>query len=122
MIFVEKEYFLFKKIDPKDQQAMEQIYRLRFEVYCHECGFIEEKDYPDGRETDEYDKQSVHFAAINSFGEIIGTVRLILSTPLVLPIKKYCPDVRLEPEVSYAEISRLVISKRLRRRANDQLY
>ena len=54
------ENFEFKKIELNDQKMMEQIYRLRFEVYCKECGFIKEEDYPEGIEQDSYDAQSLH--------------------------------------------------------------
>ncbi len=101
---------------------MEQIYRLRFEVYCRECGFIKEKDYPEGKEKDQYDAQSRHFVAINFYGEVIGTLRMIFPGPLELPIQKYCPDVHFENGILYTEISRFIISRRLRRRANDRLY
>lgn len=115
------ENFVFKKIDFNDSAMMEQLYRLRFEVYCRECNFIREADYPRQREQDEHDAQSVHFAAFNSYGEVVGTLRMILPGALPLPIKTHCPDIHFEG-TSYAEISRLVISRRLRRRAQDQLY
>jgi N-acyl amino acid synthase of PEP-CTERM/exosortase system len=116
------ETFTFRKIDFSDKETMEQIYRLRFDVYCRECSFIKETDYPDERETDQYDAQSIHFGAFNSYGEIIGTLRMIKPAPLALPIQSYCPDITLQKDVSSVEISRLIISRKLRRRANDKMY
>lgn len=120
------ENFIFEKIDLDDKSRMEQIYRLRFQVYCRECGFIKAEDYPDGIETDQYDAQSVHFAAMDSRGEIIGTMRMILEGTHLLPIQHHCPNIEIEPAppagMRYAEISRLVISKQLRRRRDDGLY
>lgn len=120
------ENFIFKKVTPDEKNLIEQIYRLRFQVYCHECGFITEDAYPDGIETDQYDPQSVHFAAINSSGQVIGTMRMILPGTHALPIQRHCPGVTIEPETlpgtGYTEISRLVISKQLRRRRDDGMY
>lgn len=122
----EKEYFTFVKVERTDKVMMEQIFRLRYQVYCLECNFLKQEDYPDGIETDEYDDQSVHFAAINEDNDIIGTMRLILPGRNIFPVEHHCPNIVIDktglPQVSYAEISRLVISKRLRRRKNDQLY
>lgn len=109
----------FKKVSADDKGLLEQIYRLRLQVYGRECGFIDEKDYPLGLETDEYDKQSIHFAAINSFGEVIGSMRLILADKHIFPFQKHCRYVQLPSghvPKDIGEISRFVISKELRKR------
>ncbi len=121
------ENFSFLKVDLSESELMEKIYRLRFEVYCRECGFINEEDYPNGLEMDEYDKQAVHFAAFNTDEEIVGTLRLILPGKMNFPIEKHCPQIKIDKNlipgsITFAEISRLVISKKLRRRKNDFLY
>ena len=125
-INIDMEYFNFKKVEHTDKHAMEQIYRLRFQVYCQECGFIRNEDYPDQKEKDRYDGQSIHFAAISTEGDVIGTMRMILSGEYPLPISTHCPDIKIShdplPGMSYAEISRLVISKNLRRRRDDGMY
>ena len=119
------EPFSFKKVDPSDKALIEEIFRLRYQVYCKECGFIKEEDYPEGIETDMYDAQSVHFVAMSAENELVGTLRMILPGKLELPIQKYCPDVFTREDIAqkdYTEISRLVISKNIRRRKGDQLY
>jgi len=123
---MQQQPFTFRKVDPRDLELMTDIFRLRFEVYGEECGFIRKEDYPNGLESDEYDTQAIHFAALNNFGEVVGTLRLILPGQRVLPIEKYCPSIRVDnkflPQLSFAEISRLVISKRIRRRKGDDLF
>jgi N-acyl amino acid synthase of PEP-CTERM/exosortase system len=120
--------FTYKKVDYNDPKLMEQIYRLRFEVYCYECGFIKAADYPDGLEIDEYDAQATHFAAINDDGDLIGTIRMIHPGRALLPIEQHCPQIVLsrkivpDSKINFTEISRLIISKRLRRRKNDAMY
>jgi N-acyl amino acid synthase of PEP-CTERM/exosortase system len=104
---------------------MEELYRLRYQVYCTECGFESPEDHPDGLEYDEYDPFSSHFCAIVEGSErIIGTVRIIHDSPLGLPIESHC---ELDPETKFSgdhrhvgEISRLAISKDFRRRAIDK--
>jgi N-acyl amino acid synthase of PEP-CTERM/exosortase system len=122
----EKEYFTFTKVERSNKALMEQVFRLRYQVYCLECNFLKPEDYPDGIEMDEYDDQSVHFAAMNEDGQVIGTMRLILQGKHIFPVEHHCPGIVIDktglPQVSYAEISRLVISKKLRRRKNDELY
>jgi N-acyl amino acid synthase of PEP-CTERM/exosortase system len=118
--------FIFKKVEPQETQLMEQIHRLRFEVYCKECGFIKEENYPKSTESDEYDNNAVHFAAIDPEGEIIGTMRMILADAIVLPLEKHCKNLTIAKNGvsrdSLAEISRLVISKKLRKRWDDGIY
>ena len=116
-----EERFKFRKVELHEKELMQKIYRLRFEIYCYECGFIKEEDHPNKLDIDEYDQQSVHFAAIdNTDGEVTGTLRMIQPGKLPLPIQKYCPDITIEK--TGIELSRFVISKRIRRRRDDDLY
>jgi N-acyl amino acid synthase of PEP-CTERM/exosortase system len=42
-----------------DDDKLRTVYRLRYKVYCEEWGFERPEDYPDGLETDIFDKRSV---------------------------------------------------------------
>ncbi len=57
---------------------------------------------------------------------MVGAVRLILPCFSRFPIEEHCPtlefDRSLTPRGNCAEVSRLIISKLYRRRANDGLY
>lgn len=117
----------FQKVDFRDTEMMDLVYALRYQVYVEESGFLKADDYPNQRESDHYDQQSVHFVAMTASGEMAGALRMILPGKYPLPIQQYCPDVALgqvknSPPISYSEISRLVICKRLRRRKDDGLY
>ncbi len=118
--------FTFKKVELTDTKLMTEIYRLRFQVYCRECGFIKAEDYPEGLESDNYDKQSMHFIALDKEENIVGTMRMILPGELPLPLETHCPDLNIDknsiPSSQVAEVSRLVISKGLRRRQDDGTY
>ena len=122
---MQQEPFIFKKVRLEDKELMEEVFRLRYQVYALECNFIKPEDYPDRKESDHLDSQSVHFVAINKDNDVIGTLRMILLGEHPLPIQEHCPYLEAGKGLqsgTYAEISRLVISKNLRRRKNDELY
>ncbi len=107
------------------RELMNQIYRLRYEVYCNECHFLDPAQYSDGLEMDEYDPCSGHFAAFNHDGEIVGTVRLVQPVEhLLYPFESHCTvfdDFRFPERAQAGEISRLVVKKTYRRRRGDTL-
>jgi len=105
-----------------------QSFRLRYEVYCNEMGFLEASDYPDGIETDDFDDQSFHFGSFNTNDDIVGTVRLVHGRSIgALPMADHCelfPEqrARLDAMPDLVEVSRLVVSRQYRRRAGDGQY
>jgi N-acyl amino acid synthase of PEP-CTERM/exosortase system len=106
-----------------DERELTETYRLRYKVYVEEWGFEKPENYPKGIETDEYDKNSVHFAARDDTGELIGTIRLIVNPPGEFPIERYCQIELRDNEIprgNLAEISRLAISKNYRKRTEDK--
>lgn len=105
---------------------MQEIFKLRYQVYCKECRFIKEEDYPEGLERDRYDPHSLHFVAEDVRG-VIGTTRLILDNSLGFPFEEHCKnniafEMAAVRRKHIAEISRLAISKNYRRRKDDGLY
>ena len=121
---VMEEKFIFAKITMPGQ--IQEAYRLRFQVYAKECNFIQEADYPQGFESDEYDRFSVHFAGFDSQGRMVGAVRLVLPSSPQFPIEDHCHRLDFDRDLiarqNCAEVSRLTISKLYRRRAKDGLY
>lgn len=121
----ERAYFYFKRVNGVED--LHNVFALRYQVYCKECGFLPAADYPDGKETDEYDAYSLHFSAFHHSGTLAGAVRLVRATPEGLfPFHQHCPSlyagVELPPAAQAAEISRLVVGKDFRRRLNDTLF
>jgi len=104
---------------------MKEIFRLRYQVYCLECGFESPEDHPEKMELDEYDEYSCHFCAtVEGTGEVIGTARIILPSPIGFPIERHCQFDSDRPQINPAyigEISRLAISKDFRRREIDKM-
>lgn len=102
-------------------------YALRCRVYCEERGFLDITDYPDGIEQDEFDDYSLHFGSFNAEGEIVGSARLVMRGPLGFPMFGHCTidpewQKKLDAIPRLVEISRLVVSRQYRRRANDGYY
>lgn len=112
---------VFKKIDTVD--LLQKVYQLRFQVYCRERQFIQESECIEGLEIDEYDPHSLHFAAFDAQENIVGAVRLILSSCAQFPVEKHCVNLSVPLGArrrEYAEISRLVISKAYRCQAEER--
>jgi N-acyl amino acid synthase of PEP-CTERM/exosortase system len=109
-----------------DRLATMEVFALRYQVYCLECGFLDPTDYADGLETDEFDAWSTHFTATNLAGELVGSVRLVQPPAgQAFPFQARCTalfeNVELPPGDQCAEVSRLVVRESYRRRAGDTL-
>jgi len=116
--------FSYQKVAHSDPEISE-IYRLRFKVYCLECGYEDACDYINQKESDEFDSVSSHFSATaRSTDSLVGTARIILPSKLGFPAlnhfeidKKLLPFI---PSGRVGEISRLAISKEYRQRQADE--
>jgi N-acyl amino acid synthase of PEP-CTERM/exosortase system len=113
---------LYKFLQANSEKLKKDIYKLRYNVYAEEFGFEKKEDHPGGYEKDEYDENSIHFAALDEDDEVIGTVRLVLNSEKGFPIEhavktKFIGDKPSPDKI--AEISRLAVSKYFRRRKED---
>ncbi|MFC0250943.1 PEP-CTERM/exosortase system-associated acyltransferase [Massilia consociata] len=101
------------------------IFRLRHQVYCLECAFLQPDQYVDGMELDDYDDASTHFAAYTMDEKLVGAVRLVQPlAPKPYPFELHCEvfsDFEMPNRAQSAEISRLVVKKSHRRRRADSV-
>jgi len=107
----------------------EEVYRLRYNVYCLETGFETAESFPDGLEQDEYDAFSAHYLIQHrKTGLYAATTRLILPDKSNLhrpfPIERHSRIERKDllhaiPRSRLAEASRFCISKDFKRRAGE---
>jgi len=118
--------FTFQHQSPENLESplFEEIFRLRYEVYCHECGYLDPSEYRDGQESDAYDGRSIHIAGHGLNDGIVGTVRLVLakSPAEQFTFEEHCrvfDDYKFPPRERCGEISLLVVRKTYRRRAGD---
>jgi len=114
------------------QKQREEIFGIRYRVYCEEFGYEASTQFANQMEIDEYDDYSFHcFITHNGSGKAAGCVRLVPavtnSIDKALPLEKYCAE-SLDNEAinSYhldrnkvCEISRLAIDGSFRRRPGE---
>lgn len=116
----------FPLLPSESPDKMREVESFRYQVYCRECHFLPEADYPDGLERDACDLHSAHFYASNLRGELVGYVRLVrAATTDGFPFFDHCqellPGISLPPAAQSAEISRLMVHSAYRRRRGDTL-
>ena len=113
--------------------VLDQVYALRYQVYCVENRFLPADAYEGERERDEFDQHSKHAALVyRPNQEIVGCVRLVLPyadgrEPRPIPMHALLgaeARQRLDQydPMTLAEISRYAVSKQFRRRAGEHLY
>ncbi|MFK7829073.1 MAG: PEP-CTERM/exosortase system-associated acyltransferase [Congregibacter sp.] len=106
------------------------VYAIRYNVYCEEFGYEDPKFFEDGKEHDEFDGQSVHCLVTHkSTGVPAGCVRLVLAKDgEMMPFENHCRE-SVQPDVlarlasdrgTMAEISRLAVDGRFRRRRGEK--
>jgi N-acyl amino acid synthase of PEP-CTERM/exosortase system len=125
-----RKYF---RIDAATNDSLrDAVYGVRHEVYCEELKF--EPERPDRRETDNFDAHSLHciMRGVEAPLEPVGCTRLVLARPddlhAPLPFELSCAatldrsiiDPAHLPRHRIAEVSRLAVRSRWRRRKGDQ--
>ena len=121
----------FRALPAVDDDLRRTVFRIRHAVYCEELGYEAIRD--DGLESDTYDSHSVHCLLESvSTGEHVGCVRLILADRndprMQFPFEQLCEasldrgiiDPSLLDRTKIAEVSRLAVISRYRRRRGEQ--
>jgi len=119
------QYGIFKFGVVNNEDVLKDTFRMRHEVYVQEFRFEKNEDHPDGLETDQYENESIHFACLNETDSVVGTIRLVLSSDKGFPLEHAVQTsfIGEKPDPSkIGEISRLTVSKDLRRRKEDGMY
>lgn len=122
-----QEYFTLELATTPAQ--MEDVYSIRYRVYCEEFGYEPAEHFPDKLEKDSFDAHSVHALVTHkSSGRAAGCVRAVEVSDLTqMPMETYCSDSldfalmkRLSGErSSICEISRLAVDAAFRRRPGE---
>jgi N-acyl amino acid synthase of PEP-CTERM/exosortase system len=121
----------FRALPALDEDLRRTVFRIRHAVYCEELGYEPVRD--DRLESDEYDARSAHCLLQSvSSGEYVGCVRLVLANgpdpAQPLPFEGLCGDsidrAIVDPakldRTRIAEVSRLAVIARYRRRRGEQ--
>ena len=129
---IHKQFQLYFRVVPAlTPELQQQAFRLRHEVYCRELGW--EPVNEAGLETDAFDAQSEHCLLQNvNNDEYVGCIRMILPSTekpgAPLPFHLSCkevlnpgePDAEKQQRIAIAEVSRLAIHSKYRRRPSDR--
>jgi N-acyl amino acid synthase of PEP-CTERM/exosortase system len=113
-------------IDPFPH-LLQDSYRLRYQVYCVERGFLPAGEYPLAFESDAFDSNSIHVGAVDDRGHLAGTARLVLPIDGTLPTVHHCTADTIDrqlwgPERRWAEVSRLSVSRSYGDGAKDGVH
>ncbi len=118
----------FRLIVAATPKLREEVYRIRYQVYCQELGYERKEDCPNGLEQDSYDSRSIHCLLLHSTsGLYAGCVRLVLpqlySQDANLPFERiYGPTTAREiqqknwQKQTLGEVSRLAVPVKFRKR------
>ncbi|MCU0536706.1 MAG: PEP-CTERM/exosortase system-associated acyltransferase [Hydrococcus sp. Prado102] len=117
----------FQAVFANTAELKQEVYRIRYEVYCQELGYESPDKFPDRLESDSYDERSLHCMLKHRIsGQYAGCVRLVFPDPYQsdrsLPISKICSldlDLKELPTHSFGEVSRLAVIDRFRRRTGE---
>jgi N-acyl amino acid synthase of PEP-CTERM/exosortase system len=118
----------FEMIPANTDELKQEVYKLRYQVYCLEKGFL--NPAADGLEFDEYDAHSSHYLIRHRKTDCyMATARLILpdkqNLQNLFPIEVYSQIdnmalLKTMRRANIAELSRFCVSKQFRCRANER--
>lgn len=101
-------------VEDTNHPLWDEIFKFRYKLYCIIDKLLDKDNYPDGRESDEFDTNSIFFVAVDKHRKIIGLSRLILNSEIGLPtINEF--DLKdkinnmIPGDTSIAEVSRFMI-------------
>lgn len=111
-------------------EQKQDVYRVRYRVYCEEFGYEPLENFPDKQEYDDFDDRSLHCLITHkSTGRPAGCVRLVSGAEQGdMPFERFCPGT-LDQEfldnldldrTTVCEISRLAVDGAFRRRAGEE--
>ena len=119
----------FEMVPATSDELKNEVYKLRYQVYCIETGFLNSVHYPDGLEFDEFDEQSLHYLIRHrKSGEYAATTRLILpdanNPEKLFPLELYCKidNIAVMQPINrehLGEVSRFCVSKAFKKRRNE---
>lgn len=127
LIDVFNEYF--EMVPAISNDLKNEVYKLRYQVYCIENNFESPNQFPDQLEFDSFDQRSIHYLIRHrKSGEYAATTRLILpdvnKLEKLFPLELHCEIdnlavLRTINRAHLAEISRFCVSKTFKKRKNE---
>jgi N-acyl amino acid synthase of PEP-CTERM/exosortase system len=119
------QYFSLSIADTPELLA--EVYQIRYQVYCEELNYEPKDNFPDGMETDIYDRRSLHcLLKHNPSGLYAGCVRIVLADnnlEALFPFERVCSHNLNSKQTwrsKFGEISRLAVTADFRKRKGEQ--
>jgi N-acyl amino acid synthase of PEP-CTERM/exosortase system len=120
----------FEMVPAISKELKNEVYKLRYQVYCIENNFESPSQFPDKMEHDDYDQQSVHYLIRHrKSGEYAATTRLILpdanNPEKLFPLELHCEIDNFAVMQSInrdqlGEVSRFCVSKAFKKRKHER--
>jgi len=107
----------YQFIEVSSKEQLEKVFAFRYQIVCEKLGVSELENCQVGREIDEYDAYSIHFAAFDEEDEIVACVRLIHHSSVGYPTTNnmvYDTDTWNFDPARVGELSRIFVTPRLR--------
>jgi N-acyl amino acid synthase of PEP-CTERM/exosortase system len=103
---------------------MEDVFRLRFQVYCEEKKFLPRAAYPNGLEIDEFDDGATHIAVYGDEASPKGYLRVVAARdqcelPLFAHGMMVGEEFPMPAPGGAVEISRMMVRSDYRKRLRD---
>lgn len=126
---IAEHFFKYFSLSVADTPELQQeVYKIRYQVYCEELQYEPKEEFIDGMEQDIYDSRSIHCLLKHQFSDrYIGCVRIVLCNLDQLddnfPLEQiFQHDFELTETDSYhyAEISHLAITGDFRQRPGEK--
>lgn len=108
-------------------ELKDEVFKIRYEVYCQELNYESTEKFPQFLETDSFDEHSIHcLLKHRQSNTYTGCIRLVFPNPKNLehfiPLTRACKldfDLSQLAPHSYGEVSRLAVRGRFRRRTGE---
>jgi len=120
----------FETVPAISDELKNEVYKLRYQVFCIENEIFNSEHYPDCLEFDDYEQFSVHYLIRHrKSGDYIATTRLILpdtnNPEKLFPLEEYCKIDNfavMQPinREHLGEVSRFCVSEAFKRRKNEE--
>lgn len=108
-------------------ELKDEVFKIRYEVYCQELNYESTEKFPSFLEVDNYDEHSIHcLLKHRQSNTYTGCIRLVFpdteNPERSLPLTRACQlelDLSQLPPHSYGEVSRLAVRGQFRRRTGE---
>ncbi len=118
----------FEPIVANTPELKDEVFRIRYKVYCEDLGYEPPEKFPDQKESDSYDEYSAHYLLRHiPSGRYAGCVRVIQpqgeSSDIPFPFEKICThslNLSAANRHQFCEISRLAVLPEFRKRQGEE--